>query len=140
MLYGLREGLRLVLEEGHEARFARHALHEQALIAGLEAMGLTLYGNPGCKLPVVTCVTIPDGIDGEAVRALLLQQFGIEIASSFGPLAGKIWRIGTMGYSASRRNVLHVLGALEAALLYFRFPAAAGAAVQAALNYYIEEE
>lgn len=139
MLYALREGLRLVLEEGLEARYARHTLHEQALKHGLQAMGLTLYGDPACKLPVVTCVCIPEGIDGEALRVILLQQFGIEIASSFGPLAGKIWRIGTMGYSCSRRNVLLVLAALEAALLYLKYPVAAGAAVQAALTYYLED-
>jgi (S)-ureidoglycine-glyoxylate aminotransferase len=139
MLYALREGLRLVLEEGLDARFARHTLHEQALVTGLQAMELTLYGDPTCKLPVVTCVRVPEGIDGEALRAILLTQFGIEIASSFGLLAGKIWRIGTMGYSCSRRNVLLVLGGLEAALLYLQYPVVAGAAVQAALHYYLED-
>ena len=92
--------------------------HEAALVAGLHAMGLSLYGNPGCKLPVVTCIRIPDGIVGESVRAMLLNSFGIEIASSFGPLKGQIWRIGTMGFSCNQKNVLHVLGALEAVLLW----------------------
>lgn len=136
MLYALREGLRLVLEEGLEARFARHRLHEMALVAGLEAMGLRLYGDPSCKMPVVTCVEIPPGIDGESVRAMLLEQFGIEIASSFGPLKGKIWRIGTMGYSCSKRNVLLTLGALEASLIRHGYPLAAGLAVQAAMDVY----
>ncbi|MCL6458238.1 MAG: alanine--glyoxylate aminotransferase family protein [Gorillibacterium sp.] len=136
MLYALREGLRLVLEEGLENRFARHTLHEQALVAGLQAMGLQLFGNPACKLPMVTCVLIPKGIDGESVRTMLLDLFGIEIASSFGPLKGKIWRIGTMGYSCNRKNVLHVLGALEAVLFRHRAPIATAAAVQAALNIY----
>lgn len=72
MLYALREGLRLTLEEGLDARFTRHILHEKALVAGLTAMGLELYGDPSCKLTVVTCVLIPEGIDGEAVRSLLL--------------------------------------------------------------------
>ncbi|MCA0756530.1 alanine--glyoxylate aminotransferase family protein [Paenibacillus sp. N4] len=136
MLYALREGLRLVLEEGLEARFARHRLHEIALVAGLEAMGLSLYGDPSCKMPVVTCIEIPPGIDGESVRAMLLEQFGIEIASSFGPLKGKIWRIGTMGYSCSRRNVLLALGALEASLIRHGHQLEAGLAVQAAMDVY----
>ncbi|MDQ0062274.1 pyridoxal-phosphate-dependent aminotransferase family protein [Paenibacillus harenae] len=136
MLYALREGLRLVLEEGLEQRYARHKAHEAALVAGVQAMGLHLYGDPSCKMPVVTCVEIPEGIDGESVRNLLLQDFGIEIASSFGVLKGKIWRIGTMGYSCSKRNVLLTLGALEAALLHHGHELEAGLAVQAALNAY----
>ncbi|MBD2848529.1 alanine--glyoxylate aminotransferase family protein [Paenibacillus sp. IB182496] len=140
MLYGLREGVRLALEEGLAARHARHLLHGGALAAGLEAMGLQLYGERVSRLPVVACVRIPDGIDGEAVRALLLEQFGIEIASSFGPLKGMIWRIGTMGYSCSRRNVLLTLGALEAALLRHGLRLPAGEAVQTALQYYTRSE
>lgn len=136
MLYALYEGVRIVLEEGLEKRFARHRLNEQALLQGLEAMGLSLYGNPATKLPVVTCITIPDGVDGEAVRAMLLDDFHIEIASSFGPLKGKIWRIGTMGYSCRKKNVLHLLGALEAVLLRHGGNLVAGRAVQAALDVY----
>jgi len=139
MLYALREGLRLVLEEGLEPRWKRHKLHEAAVVAGVNAMGLELYGDPACKLAVVTCVKIPAGLDGDAVRAFLLDRFGVEIASSFGPLKGKIWRIGTMGYSASRFNVLHGLGALEATLLHFGVNLPAGKAVQAALNIYSKE-
>ncbi|WP_341280448.1 alanine--glyoxylate aminotransferase family protein [Paenibacillus sp. FSL H8-0537] len=140
MLYALREGLRILLEEGLEARFARHLLNERALVSGIEGMGLELYGNPACKLPVVTCVVIPDGVDGEAVRAMLLEQFSIEIASSFGVLKGKIWRIGTMGYSCRKQNVLQVLGALEAVLTYYGVDVAKGAAVQKALAVYREAE
>ncbi|MFF2481100.1 pyridoxal-phosphate-dependent aminotransferase family protein [Paenibacillus sp. NPDC058071] len=136
MLYALREGLRVVLEEGLEERFARHRVHEAALVAGLEAMGLKLFGDPACKMPVVTCVEIPSGIDGESVRSMLLAQFGIEIASSFGPLKGRIWRIGTMGYSCSKRNVLLTLGALEAVLLRHGFELPAGDALHAALDAY----
>ncbi|AIQ22603.1 alanine--glyoxylate aminotransferase family protein [Paenibacillus sp. FSL H7-0737] len=138
MLYALREGLRLALEEGMDARFARHQLHEKALIAGLTAMGLELYGEPSCKLTVVTCVLIPEGLDGESVRTLLLERFGIEIASSFGPLKGKIWRIGTMGFSCRTNNVLRLLGALEAALLRHGFEVFYGLGVQAALDVYEE--
>jgi (S)-ureidoglycine-glyoxylate aminotransferase len=136
MLYALREGVRLVLDEGLQARFARHKLHESALIAGLTSMGLTLYGDPHSKLPVVTCVNIPEGIDGESVRNMLLGQFGIEIANSFGPLKGKIWRIGSMGYSCSQRNVLLLLAALEAVLLRHKMQLEAGVALQAVLDAY----
>ncbi|WP_308634895.1 pyridoxal-phosphate-dependent aminotransferase family protein [Paenibacillus silvisoli] len=138
MLYGLREGLRLVLEEGLEARFARHRLHERALVAGLDAMGLTLYGDDSCKMTVVTCVRIPAGVDGEAVRSQLLADFGIEIASSFGPLKGQIWRIGTMGYSCRKSNVLLGLAALEAMLPLHGAAITTGSAVKAALAIYEE--
>jgi len=138
MLYGLREGVRIVLEEGLEARFRRHRLHERALVAGLEAMGMTLFGDPSCKLPVVTCVNVPEGVDGESVRSMLLNRFGIEIAGSFGPLRGRIWRIGTMGYSCSMRNVLLTLGALEAVLLRHGMRLPAGEALQAAMKVYEE--
>lgn len=136
MLYALREGLRIVLEEGLDNRFARHKLHEKALVAGIEAMGLELYGDRQAKMPVVTAVQIPDGIDGESVRAMLLKEFEIEIASSFGPLKGKIWRIGTMGYSCRKKNILHVLAALEAVLIRHKAKINCGAAVQAALDVY----
>ncbi len=136
MLYALREGLRIVLAEGLEARFARHRLQEEALVAGFTAMGLSLYGDASCKLPVVTCIDIPPGVDGESVRSMLLDFFGIEIASSFGPLKGKIWRIGTMGYSCSRKNVLHLLGAMEAVLVRHGVPVQGGLGVQAALDVY----
>lgn len=140
MLYALREGLRIVLEEGLEQRFLRHALHEKALTQGIRAMGLTLYGNPKCKLPVVTSVVIPEGINGEGVRSMLLEDFQIEIASSFGPLKGKIWRIGTMGYSCRKKNILHVLGALEAVLIRHGAKIHVGQAVQAALDIYQSPE
>ncbi|MBP1765159.1 MAG: pucG [Firmicutes bacterium] len=140
MLYALREGLRIVLEEGLEQRFSRHKLHEAALIAGLKAMGLELYGDAENKLPVVTAIKIPAGIDGEAVRSMMLKDFEIEIASSFGPLKGKIWRIGTMGYSCRQKNILHVLGALEAVLLWHKADIKVGQAVQAALKVYRENE
>ncbi|MEC3840114.1 pyridoxal-phosphate-dependent aminotransferase family protein [Bacillus amyloliquefaciens] len=136
MLYALREGVRLVLEEGLEERFRRHRRHEKALMAGLSAMGLDLFGDPEAKLPVVTCVQIPQEADGESIRSMLLSQFGIEIASSFGPLQGKIWRIGTMGYSCRKENVLFVLAGLEAVLIRHGVAVKAGEALQAALNIY----
>ncbi|KGE18900.1 pyridoxal-phosphate-dependent aminotransferase family protein [Paenibacillus wynnii] len=136
MLYALREGLRLTLEEGLAARFARHILHEKALIAGLTAMGLNLYGDPESKLTVVTCVLIPEGVDGESVRSMLLDRFGIEIASTFGPLKGLIWRIGTMGFSCRENNILRLLGALEAVLIRHGVTVPRGLAIQAALDVY----
>lgn len=136
MVYALREGLRLVLEEGLEERFARHKFHEEALVAGIKAMGLKLFGDPENKLTCVTCVEIPTGVDGEAVRSMLLKEFGIEIASSFGPLHGKIWRIGTMGYSCRKENILSVLGALEACLIRHGAKVNRGEALQAALDLY----
>jgi len=140
MLYALREGLRIMLEEGLEERFERHKLHEKALMAGIREMGLELFNDFAWKLPMVTCVKIPAGIDGESVRSMLLNQFGIEIASSFGPLHGQIWRIGTMGYSCRKENVLFVLAALEAVLIRHRAPIVVGRGVQGALDVYEEVE
>ncbi|GGJ10663.1 purine catabolism protein PucG [Alicyclobacillus cellulosilyticus] len=134
MLYALREGLRLVLEEGLEARFRRHRQCEFILTEGLRAMGLALFGDPGCKLPVVTCVEVPPGIDSQSVRHMLLHEFGIEIADSFGPLKGRIWRIGTMGYSCRKQNVFALLGALGATLRWHGFPADTASALAAALH------
>lgn len=136
MIYALREGLRLVLEEGIYERFGRHQYHEKALIEGIKGMGLELYGDPECKLPTVTCVKIPDGVDGDSVRQFMLEQFGVEIASSFGPLQGEIWRIGTMGYSCRKENILKVLQALEAALIRHGYEPNRGKAVEASLDFY----
>jgi (S)-ureidoglycine---glyoxylate transaminase len=139
MIYALHEGLRLVLEEGLDYRFARHKLHEKALVTGIEAMGMNLFGDARHKLPCVTCIEIPCGVDGESVRSMLLEEFSIEIASSFGPLHGKIWRIGTMGYSCRKENVLAVLGALEAVLIRHHVNVNRGEALQAALDVYVAE-
>lgn len=140
MLYALHEGLTLLLEEGLPHRFARHAYHEKALIAGLTAMGLELFVTHEHKLPMVTCVCVPEGIEADHVRAFMLHHFGVEIASSFGPLHGKIWRIGTMGYSCRKENILFVLAALEAALIYNGATVETGKAVQAALVYYEQKK
>jgi len=136
MLYALHTGLTMVLNEGLEDRFERHRTHEAALIAGIRALGLTLFVQEDYKLPVVTCVNVPEGIDADQVRAFMLEHFGIEIASSFGSLHGKIWRIGTMGASCRKENVLFVLAALEAALTYYGVNLSRGNGVQAALTYY----
>ncbi|MDQ7819233.1 MAG: alanine--glyoxylate aminotransferase family protein [Armatimonadota bacterium] len=128
MTYGLREALRLVVEEGLPARWARHRRTGDALKAGLEAMGLRLFGDPRHRLPMITAVHVPDGVPDEAARLRLLEEFGVEIATSFGPLRGRIWRIGTMGYNARPTTVLTVLSALEHVLRAFgvRIPPAAG--------------
>ena len=136
MVYALREGLRLVLEEGLYERFGRHSYHENALVRGLEAMGLSIYGDAAYKLPTVTCIEIPEGVDGDSVRKMMLEQFGVEIASSFGPLQGKIWRIGTMGFSCRKENVLSVLSALESCLIRHGFEPHRGEGLQAALDFY----
>ena len=113
MSYGLREALRLVLEEGLEERFKRHKLHSQALVAGLEAMGLEMVVAPEYRLPELNSVYIPEGIDDVTVRKALLSDYGIEIGGGLGKFKGKAWRIGLMGYSCSRDNVMLLLAALE---------------------------
>jgi (S)-ureidoglycine-glyoxylate aminotransferase len=134
MIYAAHECGRIFLEEGHDAAFARHRLVADALVAGLEAMGLGVFGGGAAKMPNVTGVVIPDGVDGDFVRNGMLARFGIEIGTSFGPLHGRIWRIGTMGYTARPENVLLCLGALEAILTRAGWRLPAGAAVQAALG------
>lgn len=138
MVYGLREALRAVVTEGLEARFARHRLHGDALRAGLEALGLALFGKeaPARRLPFITPVVVPDGIDELRVRRRLVEDFGVEIGAAFGPLQGRIWRIGTMGYAAARQNVLTCLAALEDVLRGQGWSAAAGAGVAAARARY----
>jgi (S)-ureidoglycine---glyoxylate transaminase len=137
MLYAARECARVVLEEGLEHGIARHRLAASALRAGLEAMGLDLFGDPAHRMANVTGVVIPATIgNGETIREQMLQDFGIEIGTSFGPLAGKIWRIGTMGYVCRKANVLRCLTALETVLRRNRFKLPAGAGVDAAYRVY----
>lgn len=137
MLYAARECARMILEEGLEAGFARHALASQALRAGLEAMGLALFGDADNRMPNVTGVYIPGAIaDGEKVRGAMLHDFGIEIGTSFGPLHGRIWRIGTMGHVCRKANILRCLASLEAVLRRHGFPSGQGAGVDAAYAIY----
>ncbi len=138
MVYGLREALRVMVEEGLPARFARHRLHGDALRAGIAALGLSLFGKESSahRLPFVTPVVVPAGVDELRVRRRLVEDFGIEIGAAFGPLQGRIWRIGTMGYSAQRTNVLTCLAALESVLRREGFASAPGAGVDAALAHY----
>ncbi|MEO6339494.1 MAG: alanine--glyoxylate aminotransferase family protein [Caulobacteraceae bacterium] len=136
LLYGARECARIVLEEGLPARFARHAAAGRAMVAGIEAMGLTVYGDARYKMANVTGIDIPPKVDGEKVRARMREDFAIEIGSAFGPLQGKIWRIGTMGWNCTKPNVLTTLAALEAVLRTEGLAVPSGAAVDAALAAY----
>jgi (S)-ureidoglycine-glyoxylate aminotransferase len=140
MVYGLREALSAVQDEGLAARFARHRLHGDALRAGLTAMGLTLFGTepPERRLPFITPVVIPDGVDDVRVRGRLIEDWNLEIGAAFGPLQGRIWRIGTMGHSAQRGNVLLCLAALEQVLRREGWKAEAGAGVEAATAHYAQ--
>ncbi len=138
MLYAARECARLVLEEGLEARFARHAIAGRAVVAGIRAMGLEVYGHNQWRMSNVTGVAIPAGVDGESVRTRMREDFEIEIGTAFGPLAGKIWRIGAMGYNARKHKVLITLGALEAVLRGEGFAVKSGAGVDAARAVFAE--
>jgi alanine-glyoxylate transaminase / serine-glyoxylate transaminase / serine-pyruvate transaminase len=141
LIYGLREAMRLVVEEGLEARWERHRLNQHALIAGVEAMGLALFvKNPADRLSTVTAVMVPGGVDDAKVRDQLLEEFDIEIAGGFGPIKGKIWRVGLMGYCSQKRNVLLFLSALEKVLLDQGYRAPAGAGVAAAIRSYAHAE
>ena len=113
MIYALREALLEIKEEGLEARYARHRANQRALIAGLEGMGLKLaVADPAVRLPSLTTVMVPEGADDKAVRGRLLKEYGIEIGGGLGKFAGKAWRIGLMGYSSQRANVMQFLAAL----------------------------
>ncbi|MGI9523635.1 MAG: pyridoxal-phosphate-dependent aminotransferase family protein [Hyphomicrobiaceae bacterium] len=137
MLYAARECARVILQEGLESGFARHAVASQALRFGLEAMGLHLFGDSERRMASVTGVLIPEQCgDGEQVRSQMLTDFGIEIGTSFGPLAGKIWRIGTMGYVCRKSNVLRCLSALDAVLRRNGFESHPNAGVDAACDVY----
>jgi (S)-ureidoglycine-glyoxylate aminotransferase len=133
MVFAAREALHMVLEEGLQARWRRHQTASAVLRAGLDAMGLQRFGNPHHEVPMITLVNVPDGIDEAGVRQQLLEQYGIEIMAAFGPLRGRVWRIGAMGTNASLSSVLAVLGGLEAVLASRGLHLERGAAVDAAI-------
>jgi alanine-glyoxylate transaminase/serine-glyoxylate transaminase/serine-pyruvate transaminase len=112
LVYALRESLRVVLEEGLEARWARHRANAERLWRGLEALGLALHVPQAHRVPSLTTVRVPDGVDEAAVRVRLRDEFGIEIGAGLGPLKGRVWRIGLMGYGSQRANVELLLAAL----------------------------
>ncbi|HEY4710718.1 MAG TPA: alanine--glyoxylate aminotransferase family protein [Candidatus Acidoferrales bacterium] len=137
LIYAMREALRSVVEEGLEARWERHARNQQALIAGVEAMGLELFVSKAAdRLVTVTAINIPDGIEDGRVRRQLLDEFNIEIAGGLGPIKGKIWRVGLMGYSCQETNILLFLGSFEKTLQDQGFRLPAGAGVAAAIQSY----
>jgi alanine-glyoxylate transaminase/serine-glyoxylate transaminase/serine-pyruvate transaminase len=141
LIFALREAMRLVVEEGLEARWDRHRLNQLALITGIEAMGLDLLvKNPADRLPTVTAVMIPSGIDDVKVRNQLLDEFNIEIAGGFGSVKGKIWRVGLMGYCSQKPFVLLFLAALEKCLLDQGFRVPSGAGAGAAIRSYSQVE
>lgn len=135
-MYGLHEALVILAEEGLENAWARHAFHHRALAAGAEAMGLNFVVKKENRLPQLNSITVPEGVNEAAVRARLLQEYNLEIGAGLGALAGKVWRIGLMGESASQTNVLRCLGALDAVLSDMGAPINSGKAVPAAMAVY----
>ena len=110
-VYGLYEGLKLALDEGVTQRAKRHSYHHEAMKQAVTAMGLEIFGDQDHEMQMVVCVNIPEGVEDAAFRNELLDRFGIEIAGTFGAVAGKIWRIGTMGYVAEKQNLLNFISA-----------------------------
>ncbi len=136
MIYALREALRIIAEEGLEPRFDRHQLNHKALVAGIEAMGLSMLVSESERLPMLNAICIPDSADDLKVRRPLLNDFGIEIGGGLGDLAGKIWRVGLMGHSSRPKNVFLFLSALESALKAQGVKISSGAALEAASAVY----
>lgn len=139
MTYAIREGLRLVLEEGLQARWERHAHNHRALKAGLTALGLSYAAVEGHQLPQLNAVRVPAGVDDLAARKKLLNDFGIEIGGGLGDFKGKVWRIGIMGCNSNADNVLLVLSALEQCLISQGVKVEPGAGVAAANAIYAKE-
>lgn len=125
MNYGLREALRLLCEEGLENSWARHRRNSEQLWAGLERMGLELHVPLSHRLPTLTTVKIPDGVDGKAFATHLLNKHGVEIGNGLGDLAGRVWRVGLMGTNSKPENVERLLNLLDLELPAFRQGSAA---------------
>ncbi len=140
LVYALHQALGLGEQEGWEARYTRHHRHGQALQAGLEAMGLKLFTSPGHRLPMLTVVRIPANIDDLAVRQALLEEYNTEIGGGLGEYRGKVWRLGLMGYNATKRSVFHLLDALERLLERRNVKLEAGAGRRAADACYARQE
>ncbi len=140
LVYALHQALGLGEQEGWEARYTRHQRHGQALQAGLEAMGLELFAAPGHRLPMLTTVRIPAGVDDTSVRQALLETYNIEIGGGLGEYKGRIWRLGLMGYNASERSVLHLLASLERLLERAGVTLEAGAGRRAADAFYAKQQ
>ncbi len=136
MLYGLREGLRVVYEQGIERRWEQHRINSEALVAGLEAMNLELLVEKEHRLPPLIAVKIPDGIQDQAVRKQLINEYGIEIGGGLGELKGRIWRIGVMGVNAREKNIIYLLSSLEKVLAAEGYGVKLGKACEAASIFY----
>ena len=139
MIYALREALRLIFEEGLSKRFSRHELNHRALAAGLKAMGLDFLPLKEERLWMLNAVRVPEGVDDVRVRSKLLSDFSLEIGGGLGEFKGKLWRIGLMGESSTRANVLLFLTVLEQILAEEGFPPDRGAAADAASSVYRTE-
>jgi alanine-glyoxylate transaminase/serine-glyoxylate transaminase/serine-pyruvate transaminase len=140
MIYALREALRVIEEEGLDNRYRRHHRNHLALVAGLEAMGLEMFVAPSLRSWTVNTVKVPPGIEDPAVRRALLERYGIEIVGGLGELKGKIWRIGLMGHSSQRKNVILLINALEEILRELGYGATPGSGAGAALRSYRETD
>jgi len=116
MLYGLYAAMDCILQEGKEAVFARHVEMHDKLVTGLSSLGIEMLVKPESRLPMLNAVKIPQGVDEAAIRARLLKEFNIEIGAGLGPLAGKVWRIGTMGHTARPENIERLLSVLKKVL------------------------
>ena len=135
-MYGLHESLVILKEEGLQNSWSRHAYHHKALAVGIEAMGMNFVVDADYRLPQLNSVTIPEGVEEAKVRAALLNDYNLEIGAGLGALAGKVWRIGLMGESSCKTNVLLCLGALDAVLSDMGAPINSGKAVSAAMAVY----
>ena len=131
-LYALHEALVILEEEGLENAGARHRRNHEALTRGIEAMGLAFVVPESERLPQLNAVSVPEGVDEAAVRSALLNEYNLEIGAGLGAMAGKIWRIGLMGFASNPTNVLFCLGALDAVLSGLQAPVTPGVAVAAA--------
>jgi alanine-glyoxylate transaminase/serine-glyoxylate transaminase/serine-pyruvate transaminase len=131
-LYALHESLVMLQEEGLENAWERHAKMHQALKAGLEAMGLNFVVKEADRLPQLNAVYLPEGVDDVAVRSRLLNDYNLEIGAGLGDLAGKVWRIGLMGYAAKEENIIKCLGALDEVLTDMKAGISNGVAVDEA--------
>jgi alanine-glyoxylate transaminase/serine-glyoxylate transaminase/serine-pyruvate transaminase len=140
MVYALREALRLIAEEGLEDRFARHELHNRALVAALGSLELELLPAPEDRLTTVLSILVPEQVNDARVRAGLLNDFGIEIAGGLGPYAGKMWRVGIMGHSATREHMRGFISALETVLTGEGYGLTAGSALAAADAVYAQAD
>lgn len=136
MLFAARECARVLLQEGRAEVIQRHRVAGEAMLAGVQGLGLTVFGDIGHKMSNVVAVEIPEGVPGDEARGAMLSDFGIEIGTSFGPLHGRVWRIGTMGYNARKDAVLTTLVALEAVLRRYGAVVAPSGGVEAAADVF----